>query len=48
MSFFEQNIINSWGTKDREWLDSLPEIISKLSLLWQLSDVTPINSMNCN
>ncbi len=48
MNTFKENIENIWGQKGRDWLNSLPRIIEKLSMLWSLSGIRPVANMNYN
>lgn len=44
----EKNIINSLGSKGQAWLNNLPLMIEKLSKLWCLTDIAPVNNMSWN
>ena len=47
-SNLKQNIIKIYGAKGKEWLDSLPEITSKIATEHNLSGLTPVNNMTFN
>lgn len=48
MKVFEANITNLFADKGQKWLDSIPNIVSILSKLWNLTDITPVNNMTFN
>ncbi|MES2607967.1 MAG: aminoglycoside phosphotransferase family protein [Pseudomonadota bacterium] len=48
MNELESNIINIYGDRGKVWLDDLPEIIRKLEVKWDLSDLTPVQNLSFN
>ncbi len=47
-SNFETNIINIYGTRGKEWLNSLPEQIISIAAANRLSALTPVNNLSYN
>ena len=47
-SNLKQNIISMYNDEGKEWLDSLPEITSKIANEHNLSGLTPVNNMTFN
>ena len=48
MNELESNIINIYGDRGKVLLDDLPEIIKKLEVKWDLSDLTPVQNLSFN
>lgn len=48
MNTLEKNIINLYGETGKQWLNSLPSLIEKLSKQWQLIEIQPVKNMNYN
>lgn len=48
MSNFEQNIINIYGQRGRDWLENLPMVVKELSDAWGLSHLKPISNLSHN
>lgn len=48
MKTLERNIINLHGEVGKQWLQSLPAIVKKLSELWQLTNIVPVKNMSWN
>lgn len=44
----KKKIINLLGSKGKTWLNNLPVMIEKLSMIWSLTDITPVNNMSWN
>lgn len=40
--------MNVWGNKGKEWLRHLPNIITQLSIHWQLTEITPVDNLSYN
>jgi streptomycin 6-kinase len=45
---FETNIINIYGSKGKQWLKDLPNIIAKIAQEWGLTDLKPIDNLSIN
>jgi len=45
---FVQNIINIYGENGKYWLEYLPNIVSDISIQWNLSDLVLINDLSFN
>lgn len=48
MKTFEQNIIHLYGEKGKQWLDSLPKLITQVKVAYGLSDLKPVNNLSYN
>jgi len=48
MKTFEQNIINLYGEKGRQWLDHLPNHVAQLANTDGLSNLKPVNNLSYN
>ncbi|MDQ8039109.1 MAG: hypothetical protein REH83_01745 [Rickettsiella sp.] len=48
MKILEKNITNLFGEAGKEWLNSLPITIEKLSQQWSLKHINPVNNMTWN
>ncbi len=48
MKTLEKNIINSFGETGKKWIDSLPNIVEKMSKQWQLQHINPVKKMSWN
>ena len=48
MKTFEKNIINLYGEKGRQWLDRLPNLVTKLASTYGLSNLKPVNNLSYN
>jgi len=48
MKTFEQNTINLYGEKGREWLDQLPNLTMQLAITYGLSNLKPVNRLSYN
>lgn len=48
MRSFEQNMVDIYGEKGQQWLDSLPDIIAKLEKEYHLTDLFPVSQMTFN
>lgn len=48
MKILEKNIINLYGETGKERLNSLPNMVEKLSKKWQLKDIKPVKNMSWN
>lgn len=48
MNTFEHTIISLYGDKGREWLHQLPFLVQKISHEWNLTHLTPIQTMTYN
>lgn len=48
MKTFEQNIINLYGEKGRQWLDHLPNHVAQLANTYGLSNLKPVNNLSYN
>ena len=46
MRTLKHNITNRLGRSGKDWLIQLPNIIGRLTTLWQLSDLQPVTNMN--
>ena len=47
-SKFEQNIINIYGDKGKQWLLDLPNIVNKIAKKWNLTDLKPVDNLSIN
>lgn len=48
MNLFENNIIQLYGPAGKNWLQSLPSIISQLTEQWQLTNLRPFTNLSYN
>jgi streptomycin 6-kinase len=48
MKTFEQNIVNLYGEKGRQWLDYLPNLITSHAATYELSHLKPVNNLSYN
>src|SRR3990167_3026253 len=48
MKTFEQNIINLYVEKGRQWLDHLPNHVAQLANTYGLSNLKPVNNLSYN
>jgi streptomycin 6-kinase len=48
MKAFEQNIINLYGEKGKQWLDHLPNLVTQLANTYGLSNLKPVNNLSYN
>jgi len=48
VKIFEQNIINLYGKKGRQWLDYLPNLVTSLAVTYGLSHLKPVNNLSYN
>lgn len=48
MKMFEQNIINLYGEKGRQWLDHLPNHVAQLANTYGLSNLKPVDNLSYN
>ncbi len=48
MKMFEQNIINLYGEKGRQWLDHLPNHVAQLANTYGLSNLKSVNNLSYN
>ena len=48
MKTFEQNIINLYGEKGKQWQENLPNLITKLANTYGLSNLKPVNNLSYN
>jgi len=48
MKTFEQNIINLYGEKGRQWLDHLPNHVTQLANTYGLSNLKSVNNLSYN
>ena len=48
MKTLEKNIVNQLGQRGQDWLLQLPELVSRFSEQWDLSNVIPVEKMNWN
>jgi streptomycin 6-kinase len=48
MEIIKQNIINIYGKKGEEWLQDIPQILSQLTKLWNLSSISEVDNMTFN
>lgn len=47
-SSFTTNIINIYGSKGKDWLNNLPEIIEDIAFHWNLSNLKPVDNLSMN
>lgn len=47
-SALSKNVINIWGKKGKQWLESLSEKLKYLTEHWQLSNLVPVPNMTYN
>lgn len=45
---FEQTIIDMYGDKGREWLESLPSIVALLADRWEITEIQPVPNLSYN
>ena len=48
MQHFNQNIINLYGNKGKNWLQFLPKLVQKYAEDWHLTQLTPYNNLTYN
>ena len=48
MKVIKQNIISIYGIKGEEWLQEIPQIVSQLAKLWNLSSMSEVDNMTFN
>ncbi len=48
MKTFEQNIINLYGEKGRQWRENLPNLVTQLANTYGLSNLKPVNNLSYN
>jgi streptomycin 6-kinase len=48
MKAFEQNIINLYGEKGKQWLDHLPNFVTQLANIYLLSNLKPVDNLSYN
>lgn len=48
MKTFEQNIVNLYGEKGRQWREDLPNLIVQLAATYGLSNLKPENNLSYN
>lgn len=48
MKAFEQNIINLYGEKGKQWLDHLPNLVTQLANTYGLSNLKPVDNLSYN
>ncbi len=48
MKTFEQNIINLYGDKGRQWLEHLPNLLTQLANTYGLSNLKPVSNLSYN
>lgn len=48
MKNFEQNIINLYGEKGRQWLDDLPKLLTQVEATYGLSNLKPVEALSYN
>lgn len=48
MKVLGSNITNLFGDKGQKWLDDIPNIVSKLTDRWDLTNIIPVNNMTFN
>ena len=48
MKTFEQNIINLYGEKGRQWQENLPNLVTQLANTYGLSNLKPVNNLSYN
>jgi streptomycin 6-kinase len=48
MKTFEQNIVNLYGEKGRQWLGNLPNLVTQLENTYGLSNLKPVNNLSYN
>jgi streptomycin 6-kinase len=48
MKTFEQNIINLYGEKGRQWQENLPNLVAQLGNTYGLSNLKPVNNLSYN
>ena len=48
MKTFEQNIINLYGEKGKQWLDHLPNLVTQLANTYGLSNLKPVDNLSYN
>ena len=47
-SNFQETIINNWGKEGKKWFESLPLIAEKVAKEWNITEITPIDSLSYN
>lgn len=45
---FENNILNIYGSKGKQWLIDLPKIIESISQEWNLTSLKPVDNLSMN
>ncbi|KTD56695.1 hypothetical protein Lsan_2855 [Legionella santicrucis] len=48
MKTFEQNIIDLYGDKGRQWLGHLPNLLTQLAKTYGLSNLKPVSNLSYN
>ena len=48
MKAFEENIINLYGEKGKQWLDDLPKLVAKTEVEYGLSNLKPVKNLSYN
>lgn len=48
MKIFEDNIFNISGESGKAWLLQLPQLVEKISIKWNLSDLKPVENLSYN
>jgi streptomycin 6-kinase len=48
MQALKNNILNIYGEKGKQWLDNLPNLITKLTETYGLSNLKPVNNLSYN
>jgi streptomycin 6-kinase len=48
MEAFEQNIINLYGEKGKQWLNNLPKLIMQVEATYRLSNLKPVKNLSYN
>ena len=48
MTPFERNTIGSWGEHGRQWLQDLPNLITRLAVQWHLTNLIPMENLTYN
>lgn len=48
MTVFEKNIVQLWGSEGKDWLKSLPTLVTKLANQWGLENLAPIEDLTYN
>ncbi len=48
MTFYEENIVNTYGDSGRLWLSKLSHLIHEMSQQWNLRDLQPVDDLTYN